>query len=55
MHVILLTIFVGLVLVSLFVFLFLHYGTRSPGGSDEHSALLPLQEEETRPHHSRSK
>lgn len=54
MHAILLTIFVGLVLVSFFVYLFLHFSTRSPGGSDEHNALLPLQDEESKPHNSRS-
>lgn len=55
MDVILLTVFVGLVLVSLFVVLFLHSNRQSPGGSDERNALMPLQEEESKPHKPSSK
>jgi len=45
MNVLILTVFLGLVLVSFFIFLFLRQSADPRGMSSERDALLPLQED----------
>jgi hypothetical protein len=49
MNAILLTVFIGFVLVNLFVLLFLRYRKDAPLSSAERDSLLPLEEESWRP------
>jgi cell division protein FtsN len=49
MNAILLTVFIGFVLVNLFVVLFLRYRKDAPLSSAERDSLLPLEEETWRP------
>lgn len=49
MNVIVLTVFIGLVLVAFFIFLFLHQAASPRGASSGRDALLPLQEEKSSP------
>lgn len=49
MNAILLTVFIGFVLVNLFVVLFLRYRKDAPLSSAERDSLLPLEEESCRP------
>jgi hypothetical protein len=46
---ILLTVFVGFLLVSLFIVLFLRFRRDAETSSAERDSLLPLEEERTRP------
>lgn len=47
MNVLILTIFVGAILVLFFVVLFLYQQFKAVPGSLEHEALLPLEEEKS--------
>ena len=49
MNAILLTVFIGFVLVNLFVILFLRYRKDAPSSSAERDSLLPFEEESWRP------
>lgn len=49
MNAILLTVFIGFVLVNLFVVLFLRYRKDAPLSSAERDSLLPFEEESWRP------
>ena len=49
MNAILLTVFIGFVLVNLFVVLFLRYRKDAPLSSAERDSLLPFEEETWRP------
>ncbi len=49
MNAILLTVFIGFVLVNLFVVLFLRYRKDAPLSSAERDSLLPFEEESCRP------
>ncbi|MBE2212434.1 MAG: hypothetical protein IAE82_01080 [Opitutaceae bacterium] len=49
MNAILLTVFIGFVLVNLFVVLFLRYRKDAPLSSAERDSLLPFEEETCRP------
>jgi hypothetical protein len=49
MNVIVLTVFVGFVLVNFFVFLFLRYRHDADSSSAERDSLLPFEEEAVRP------
>ena len=49
MNAILLTVFVGFVLVSFFVVLFLNYRHDAESSSAERDSLMPLEEESVRP------
>ena len=49
MNAILLTVFIGFVLVNLFVILFLRYRKDAPLSSAERDSLLPFEEESWRP------
>jgi len=49
MNAILLTVFIGFILVNLFVVLFLRYRKDAPSSSAERDSLLPLEEETWRP------
>ncbi len=49
MNVLLLTVFIGLVFAALFITLFLYQAGNRRFSSNEREALMPLQEERTRP------
>lgn len=49
MNAILLTVFVGFLLVSLFIVLFLRFRREAETSSAEHDSLLPLEDEQSRP------
>lgn len=49
MNVIALTVFIGLALVSFFIFLFLHQSTSRHGASSGRDALLPFLDEKNTP------
>jgi len=55
MNAILLTVFIGFVLVSMFVVLFLRYRKNAPLSSPERDSLLPLEEEGWTPVRPRSR
>jgi cbb3-type cytochrome oxidase subunit 3 len=49
MNVIVLTVFIGVMLVSFFILFFLYQTAGKRGASSERDALLPLQEEKNTP------
>lgn len=49
MNAILLTVFVGFVLVNFFILLFLRYRHQAQASSPERDSLLPFEEETSRP------
>lgn len=55
MNAILLTVFIGFVLVNLFVVLFLRYRKDAPLSSAERDSLLPFEEETSRPADGRAR
>ncbi len=55
MNAILLTAFIGLVLATLFIVLFLYQLDSRRFSSNERESLMPLQDEKTRPHSAQKK
>lgn len=55
MNVILLTGFVGLILVGMAIAFFFYTRSCSEGSSSEHESLLPLEDERVVPHQSRKR
>lgn len=49
MNAILLTVFVGFILVNFFILLFLRYRSQAQASSPERDSLLPFEEEAARP------